>query len=931
MKKQLSLLILILTIYSKGQIVSVDPPFPTSTDTVSIIYDATKGNASLVGISPVYAHTGLITSASTSPTNWKFIQGVWGQPTPSVLMTDLGNNLHKIEYHLPTFYGFPTFSTNLLELAFVFRDASGNNVGRASDGSDIYYPIYPSASGLLGRFITPDEYLVADLGDTIEIHGAANQNAMFLLYDNGDLIASDSSVTSDHFYFDLIVSNGGNHVLELLVDNATQSIVRDTSYYFSNPLITVSDPPVGLKDGINYINDSTVTLILHAPGKSFAYVLGDFNNFIADSSYFMNKSLDSKKLWLTIDLTPNTRYAYQYWIDGELKIADPYSELILDPMNDPGIPSIAYPDPHPYPTGLTTGHCTLMHPGKQDYMWKNINFQKPDKSNLIIYELLIRDFASGGNRNYQMVIDTLDYLVRLGINAIELMPNNEFENNESWGYNPSYHMALDKYYGTQEKYKELIDSCHSKGIAVIMDFVFNHAFGQSPLVKMYWDAANNKPSSDNPWFNSNCPHPPYCWGYDFNHTAIATQNFIDRVNTYWIEEYNIDGIRFDFTKGFTNNPNSGWDIQRQDLLKRMADSIWNVRHDFYVILEHWGDNNEEKLLSEYGMLLWGNATYNFREAAMGFVNNSNFSDAVYKSRGWDDAHLISYSESHDEERLMYDVNTFGNNSQPNIYNVRDIDIGLKRAELVSAFNFLIPGPKLLYMFSELGYDVSINNPCRICNKPALWNYRQTPQRRRLYDVTAALINLRRNYPATFNSKNFFYSLTSRTKRIIFHDSIMNANLIGNFDIWYRNVVPNFRHVGIWYDYFSSDSLIVTDPYMTLTLAPGEYRVYTDLKLNKPSVTLAQKEVKIAVPSLKFYPNPANDFIVIDLESFAEERDVNIEISDMLGRIMLDVNIAILYSDYNEMIDISHLNLGVYQVRIFSNETSYSDNLIVNSL
>ena len=152
-------------------------------------------------------------------------------------------------------------------------------------------------------------------------------------------------------------------------------------------------------------------------------------------------------------------------------------------------------------------------------------------------------------------------------------------------------MALDKYYGTRDKYKELIDSCHSKGIAVIMDFVFNHAYGQSPLVKMYWDAPKNQPSLDNPWFNPNCPHPPYCWGYDFNHFSSATQNFMDRVNTYWIEEYNIDGIRFDFTKGFTNNSNSGWDVQRQDLLKRMADTIWSIKPDFYVILEHWGDNN----------------------------------------------------------------------------------------------------------------------------------------------------------------------------------------------------------------------------------------------------------------------------------------------------------------------------------------------------
>lgn len=929
MKKFVLLTFFLVALHSTGQILSIDPPFPTSQDTISIVYDATKGNGALSGVSPIYAHTGLITSTSSSPTNWKFVQGVWGQPTPSVLMTDLGNDKHQIDYHIPSFYGFPVMTTNVMELAFVFRDAAGNNVGRASDGSDIYYTIYQSSVGLLGRFITPDENLIVDPGDTIEIHGAANGNAMFSLYDNGILIASDSMLNSDHFYYDLIVSSGGNHLLELIIDNGgSQAPVRDTTFYFSNPSISYVNPPLGLIDGINYVNDSTVTLILNAPNKSFVYVLGDFNNFLPDSSFFMNKSLDGERFWLTLNLSPNTRYAYQYWIDGELKLADPYSELILDPANDPGIPNTTYPNPHPYPTGLTTGHCTLIHPGKQKYAWKNTNFQAPDKSNLIIYELLIRDFASGADRNYQMVIDTLDYLVRLGINAIELMPNNEFENNESWGYNPSYHMALDKYYGTQEKYKELIDSCHSRGIAVIMDFVFNHAFGQSPLVKMYWDASANRPSADNPWFNSSCPHPPYCWGYDFDHTSISTQDFMDRVNMFWIQEYNIDGIRFDFTKGFTNNSNSGWDIQRQVLLKRMADTIWTVNPDLYVILEHWGDNNEEKILSDYGMMLWGNTTYNYRQAAMGFTNSSNFSNAVYKNRGWNDPHLISYMESHDEERLMYDVNTLGNNSQPNLYNVRDINVGLQRAELVSAFNFLIPGPKMLYMFSELGYDISINNPCRICNKPALWNYQQIPERKRLYDITSALINLRKNHPSTFNTKDFYYSLTSRTKRLILHDSVMNANVIGNFDIWYRNVVPNFPHVGVWYDYFSSDSLIVTDQYMSLTLAPGEYRVYTDMKLNQPNVNLSDKEYQDIREEIIFYPNPANDFILIDFPSFDKIGEMNFQITDMLGRILIQSSIKNYGFDQVKKINVSQLDPGLYQIQISLEGKKFNGSIII---
>ena len=79
---------------------------------------------------------------------------------------------------------------------------------------------------------------------------------------------------------------------------------------------------------------------------------------------------------------------------------------------------------------------------------------KNAKEDLVIYEVLIRDFDS--DRNYQDLIDKIDYFKNLNINAIELMPVMEFEGNESWGYNPSFHMALDKYYGTQNKFKEFI-------------------------------------------------------------------------------------------------------------------------------------------------------------------------------------------------------------------------------------------------------------------------------------------------------------------------------------------------------------------------------------------------------------------------------------------------------------------------------------------
>jgi 1,4-alpha-glucan branching enzyme len=157
----------------------------------------------------------------------------------------------------------------------------------------------------------------------------------------------------------------------------------------------------------------------------------------------MNKTPDGNKWWVQIDsLDPNTEYAYQFLVDGTLKVADPYSEKVLDPNNDGYISSTLYPGLKAYPAGQTSGIVSTMQANKPVYTWKNNNFVRPEKNNLVIYELLIRDFTT--EHSYASTLQKLDYLTNLGINAIELMPVNEFEGNSSWGYNPSFYFAPDK-------------------------------------------------------------------------------------------------------------------------------------------------------------------------------------------------------------------------------------------------------------------------------------------------------------------------------------------------------------------------------------------------------------------------------------------------------------------------------------------------------
>ena len=900
-----------------AQVLSVTPAFPSQNDTVTIIYDATQGNAALTGVLPVYAHAGLITNQSTSATDWKHVQGNWGTADASVLMTPLGNNLHKIVYHMPTFYGFGS-GVAVQKMAFVFRNTSGTIVGRATSGADIYYDVYPANAGLIAQFMSPESTLLIAMGDSVAFVIAATAKCDMKVYDNGSLVYQDST-KQDSFF--LSGTTPGVHMVVLEATD-TGATVYDTAYYAIAPALNVAVLPGGMEMGINELNDTTVFFKLYAPSKNRVYVLTSLNDYLPDTQNAMTRTPGGAWWFTEMTVPAGQTFNYQYMIDGNLRVADPYSTQILDPWNDGYIPAATYPGLPSYPTGKTTGNVTLYQTAKTPYPWKNTSFQAPNQEELVIYELLIRDFVT--SRNYQTLIDTLDYIERLGVNAIELMPNSDFEGNSSWGYNPMFHMALDKYYGTPDKFKEFVDSCHSRGIAVIADQVFNHAYGLNPIAQIWWDATNNRPAANNPYMNQTCPHPPNCWGNDFNHYVQPTRDYMDRINTFWINEYHIDGIRFDFTKGFTNSSNAdSYQSTRITALKRMADTLWDINPDFYVILEHWGPNQEEKELSNYGMMLWGNVVHAYYEAAMGYTANSDFKWGIHKERGWNDKHLITYMESHDEERAAFQIKNYGNSSGS--YDTKTLATLAERKILTSAFMYTIPGPKMLYMFEELGYDLSIDDPCRICEKPILWSYYQNQHRQKIYFYTAAMINMRKKY-GIFNTNNFTYALNGGAKRINLNSTDTNVTVVGNFRVTQGAVYPNFQHTGTWYDYFTGDSVVVSNATAPMAFDPGEWHIYSDVKLEKAAF-MELEELGQPLKPFVLYPNPSSgevDFLV----DFAEGVEVRWELTDLNGK---TVRKAPFISESLEVktLDFTGLPAGVYVLNIQAGSEWFVERIVLN--
>jgi len=863
--KQL-LIICLLTVHSpwaNAQLVWTTPVFPVENDSVIVYFDATQGSGGLAGYTgEVYAHTGVITDQSTSSSDWKYVKTAWGENIPATHLQRITTNTYKLAIgpDIRSYYNVPQ-NEKILQLAFVFR--SGVQVGgkwlegKTETGGDIFIDVYEA--GLQIAINLPDKNaLLVDLGGQIPI------DVKSTLADSIHLLVSGVEIkhTAGNSLTDTLSAlNYGKYWVKAIATNATATVADSFLYYVRRP-VNIAQLPAGMHDGINYVDASTVILCLYAPSKQFGFVLGDFNDWQYDSLGYMQCTPDLKRYWIKLEnLVPGKEYIYQYEVDGQIRIGDPYADKVSDPWNDKFIPASVYPNLIAYPNGKTTGIATVFQTAQPQYTWQVENFTPPPKTDLVVYELLIRDFIA--THDYQTLIDTLGYLQKLGINAIELMPVSEFEGNSSWGYNPNYYFAPDKYYGTKTGLKQFIDACHSKGIAVIQDMVLNHSFGTSPMAMLYWDAANSRPAANNPWFNP-VPKHDYNVGNDFNHESTDTRQLVDRVLKYWLNEYHVDGFRFDLSKGFTqtntlgNTTNWGhYDASRIIIWKRIADSIRTVNPNAYIILEHFADNDEEKVLSNYGLLLWGNSNSNYNGATKGKISASDFSWASYINRGWNDPNLVSYMESHDEERLMFGNISDGNNTNA-AYNLRDTITALQRQELAALFFFTIPGPKMVWQFGELGYDYSIGFNGRVGEKPVRWDYLNHFQRRYLNKFYSTLIHLKTTEDL-FETRNFTLSVAGAAKRINLTANGKSAAIIGNFDVHESTITPAFSHTGYWYDYFSGDSINVTSTTATINLGLGEYHLYTDFHLAKPEIGtgISNAEPSAESKEVNLFPNPSS--------------------------------------------------------------------------
>lgn len=238
---------------------------------------------------------------------------------------------------------------------------------------------------------------------------------------------------------------------------------------------------------------------------------------------------------------------YRFRIDGDMLVPDPASRFQPEDVHGPS---------------------EVIDPGT--WAWQDANWRGRPWEEAIIYELHVGSFTPQGS--FASVQEKLDYLLELGITAIELMPVADFPGACNWGYDGAYLFAPDSQYGRPEDLKALINAAHARCLMVFLDVVYNHFGPEGNYLHVYA-----------PQFFTERHQTP--WGaainYDGEHSDRVRQFFIHNA-LYWLEEYHLDGLRFDAVHAIM-------DDSQPDILTELAQQVHeyygNTRH-IHLVLEN---------------------------------------------------------------------------------------------------------------------------------------------------------------------------------------------------------------------------------------------------------------------------------------------------------------------------------------------------------
>lgn len=562
--------------------------------------------------------------------------------------------------------------------------------------------------------------------------------------------------------------------------------------------------PADIRGGVHFdlITPNTITFVLHAPFKNYVSLVGDFNEWDARRHRMVTDGQGT--WWITLPHPGATRYGFYVAIDEQSHawVGDPYAaELHWEGDR-----------PWAYLPERSAG-----------FQWTDEGWQTPSMRDLVIYELCVRDFAGLWRNNqavfgdFEALLNYVDYLADLGINAVELMPIQAFPGDSSWGYNPVFYFAPAQVYGSPSELKAFVNACHRRRIAVILDVAFNHAWGEHPYYHIYPPlfGPNGEWLADwNPFFHQT-PQAVNMWGgVDWDHFAPITTRYFQDIVRYWLQEYHVDGFRFDWVCGVdydSNNPmQPGFDPYHG--ISAICWAARQVKPDCLLIGEFWqleGTHPEKtsaKMVRETPMDACWNGTFHH---TLEEVSNQRWqwekkdiwrALGGFRDEGFGSAtQIVNFTCSHDEVRPEHELKFYsaGYIRRPDGMSVAEM--ALRKAQLGLVALFAVPGVPMIYSGQEFGEDT----PRTIDFCPINWEKLKRTAHHQHYDLVCRLIMVRRNYQAlrsdniNFESDDFVHEQTVRLRRWDENGTTVLAAL--NFSEATRTVTLDLPSAGVWRD------------------------------------------------------------------------------------------------------------------------------------
>ena len=466
------------------------------------------------------------------------------------------------------------------------------------------------------------------------------------------------------------------------------------------------------------------------------------------------------------------------------------------------------------------GNSVVYNPN--GYAWQSNNFQIPAWTSIVAYEMHIGTFhvptGAALPGTFATATAKLDHLQALGVNVVELMPTNEFAGDISWGYNPAHPFSVESSYGGPDALKAFVDAAHQRGIAVMGDVVFNH-FGPQDMDLWQYDGWSTSSNTGGIFFyeDANASTP---WGARPNYGRGEVRTYIKENTMMWLDEFRLDGLRFDGTKFMRLRDYAGPEIpDGWSMLQWCNESADAQFPGKFMVAEDLGDNAWITKTTGAGGAgfdsQWdGSFAFPVRSALEAASDSSRdmfaVRDAINKNFNGSMQQRIIYTENHDEVAN-------GRSRVPETIWPGNAGswFSRKRSTLGAALVMTAPGIPMIFQGQEFLEDGYFAAEDRLD-----WNKATTYGK--VTDLYRTLIRLRRNLDGT--SRGLSGAFTN-----VFHVN-NNAKVLG-FHRWQNGgagddvvVLTNFSNVsypnyrvglprgGLWRVRFNSDSTAYSADY-----------------------------------------------------------------------------------------------------------------------